>query len=294
MGSVDVTFINVPIPILTRERDLQRRGLDDSIVATSDPWSGLAKYSIMNDNGPAGLQSWEVQPVGCSPILASGVITWSWGIDCSSSTVTLDKTSAYKDEVVTLSGQYSPSTGATIGNGATVLISGIPAGSQVVNLNPDGSFTWTISYTAANPEDVWDISVTFIQSYDPCSKDGPDLSITWMDRPPSCVEGASSMILSTNSPDIDDNVLIIITALDGISGNPLPNLPYDFHSTTRQFLSSSYLASGFLDVNGQAVITYPNSGFGAGVDAVQAHVGSDVDGCDISDVITWTDSSQPG
>jgi hypothetical protein len=94
----------------------------------------------------------------------------------------LDKTSAYKNEVVTISGQYSALPGAAVGNRANVLISGTPIGAQVVPLNPDGSFSWVINYTDdPNLQDEWHISVTFLQSYDPCYKDGPDLLISWMD-----------------------------------------------------------------------------------------------------------------
>jgi hypothetical protein len=287
MGSVDVNFASMQ----NFGRLLQRRVPDDfNIAVTSDPWTGVAKYNISNSNGPAGPQSWEAQPAGCSAIPA-GDIFWSWGIDCSSSTVTLDKTSAYKNEVVTLSGQYSPLPGAAVGNGANVLISGTPITAQVVPLNPDGSFTWLFSYTDdPNLQDEWNISVTFLQSYDPCYKDGTSLSISWMDLHPSCASGASSIILSNNSPDVNDTITITITALDGVGGNRLPNLSYGFRSQTRQLLTSAFQTSGSLDDNGVAIITYPNNGFGAGTDVVQAHIGG-VGGCDLSEVITWTDNS---
>jgi hypothetical protein len=266
---------------LIPKRDVIVRDLGDVMYTGGD---GVAVYYV-GSLSAAGPQYWSATVPGCSAA-EFAPLNWFYGVDCPRSIVTYSSLSLYKDETLTIDGQFWAVAFGTI-MGATVSLD-TPYGPETIPLL-SGIFSKSVTYIPGTSS-TWSYTVTFDSALDPCSISGSATVVNWLDRPqPVCSSDLDTptLIFSTLSPTVSVSVSIIIRVRDS-SQAFLAGLPYVLESLTRKDTPQAFISSGLSDVYGNVYVTYTNDGYGTGTDTLQVTLGTYPNDCSISETVTWS------
>lgn len=273
MSGIDVTF--------GMTADITKRSMDPVTITTSE--AGTALYMIPIPP-QAGVYQWTATPETCSALPFS-TMYWFYDVDCDAKTVKIDPPTPYTDEILTISGIYSPTGGGASLSGASVYLSYLtpdPIGQNIL-LGGDGQWSQNISYTDSTTSD-WTVSLSVIGSKQPCVWESV---IHWTVKTPACL-GLSVDIMTASPlvPTISTTVTITIASVDS-SGAAIPRVPYMGYSPSRGGMEAGSV-TGVTDDTGHATIFYNNDGFGAQDEVVSVIFGYGTpQSCDTSIIIFW-------
>jgi hypothetical protein len=266
MSGVDIAF------------DTTSMYMDPFTSTTND--AGTASYAIPNPPG-AGLIQWRATAETCPPLLFP-TMSWFYDVDCEAKTINFQP-NVYTDEILTISGIYSPTAGASL-DGATLFLSYFKPEQvgQNILLGDDGHWSQNISYTGSTTTD-WTVSLEVIGSKLSCVWES---MIHWTVKTPSCTS-LDIMTASPANPDILTSVTITIASVDSL-GAAIPRVPYMGYSPSRGGVMAGSV-TGVTDDTGHATITYSNDGYGAQNEVVSVIFGYETpQSCSTSITISWT------
>jgi len=253
-----------------------RKRTPATFVETTDS-NGKATHDV-GLWGQGGPYQWTVTTGNCSA-LNYDPITWYYGVNCSVSTYNFPN-NTWTDEVLTISGNYQPNTGASL-VGASLyleLLNPDPT-TMIIPVQDDGHWSQNITYSGSSLS--WPASLSFTGSSAPCSY---DTTITWAVKMPSCTN-PGVFTITPDDPAVDASISVTIQSMDAF-GSPLPNVPWFIYSSTQG--ESAWSSSGVTDDNGQDSLLIGNEGFGTGSDTLVLVLDNGTpNSCSTSSEIYW-------